>query len=172
MKLILTRSSNHNSCKMYCFHILVPLFLALQYLPMQFFRYLYMLKFHKYLFSFWTSCRWLLEYPVTQIWIFHLIEHFVCDSHPPRYIFDYCRLLQSYQTTWPTVLYFFTFWTSYRSLLSFWIFWFPDVDLVTPWNYSKIVSLVTHTHTHTMFLSLGGTLIIELHKFPFLDCLL
>ena len=118
--------------------------------PMQFFRYVYMLKFHKYLFSFWTSWRWFLEYPVTQIWIFHLNKHLECDSHTPRYIFSYCRLLQSYWTTWPTVLYFFTFWTSYRCLLSSWIFWSPDMDLVTPWNYSKIVTLVTHTHTHTI----------------------
>ena len=131
VKPILTGSRSHNSCAMCSFHILVPIFLALQYIQMKFFRYLYMLKFHRYLLNIWTFCRWLLEYPATQILTFHFIELFEGDSHPPKYMFSYCRLLQSYWITWHTVLYFFTFWTSYSCLLSSWILWSPN-PLNTP----------------------------------------
>ena len=129
-------------------------------------------KFHKYLSSFWTSCRLILEYPATQI------------NLDLSYHWKLCRWFKSSTKNSLTVgCPSLTEQLGSRLCISSpsgpltgeyrWIFWSPDMDLVTSWNYSKTVKLFTlsPTPTHTMYVSLGGN-IIELLKISFFDCLL
>ena len=80
------------------------------------------------LFSLWTFCRWLLQYPATQIWSFHLIQHLELRRGftPSKNNFFLLQELQSSWWTWHPVLY-FTIWTSCRCLSCSWISCFPDI---------------------------------------------
>ena len=132
--------SNHNCCEICCFHILVSLFLVPQYLPIHFVMYLYMKKCHKYIFSFWTSrCRCLLEYPATQIWTCYLIWKLWRWFTSSKIYFLQLQVAR----------------VLLNNLAHCSVFLHLHMDLITPWNFSKIARLVCHTHIHTMYVWQG-----------------
>ena len=125
---------------MFCFHILVPLFLALQYLLMQPFMYL---DFSAY------------EPPAGDFFNILLLKFGLFISfntlkviHTLTKYFFHLQMAPVFLNNLAPCLY-FTIWISCRCLSSSWISSFPDMDLLPHWNYSKIVGLLTHTHNRT-----------------------